>query len=196
MESVAAVEDEVDFDESREEELEIENKEGGFVVNEPEEEFEKVTQSSGVEEAAAQELLYTGVEDEAVVEDEMHERKEDKYASRVEGDEEEIDEEVINEQEPDLVVKDKCNGFKVVFDDSDCVLERVASADSIDSNSSIHSAASETSHKLEAIMLDRIAAIDQIRNLLETELENGKIMCVQFSFNFCFVWSSDDTSPY
>jgi hypothetical protein len=70
----------------------------------------------------------------------------------------------------------KCNEFEVAFDATDCPIERVASNDSVESNNSIHSKASEISHKLEAIMLDRIAAIDQIRNLLETELENGKII--------------------
>ncbi len=166
MESGAEVEDEVDFDESRDEKSEIEDEEESFVANERDE----VAEKHSVEEAAAQELLYTGVEDEAIVEDEGHERKEDNYASR-----------------PDLVVEVKRNGFEVVFDASDCPLERVASNESIDSNSSIHSTASEISHMLEAIMLDRIAAIDQIRHLLETELENGKITCVQLLFNVYMV---------
>jgi hypothetical protein len=69
----------------------------------------------------------------------------------------------------------------VDYDASDSPIERVESNDSMESNSSIQSKASEISHKLETIMLDRIAAIDQIRNLLETELENGKIMyCAYF----------------
>ena len=161
IESGAAVEDEVDFDENRDDTSDIEDEEEGSVANEREENVEKDTQSNGVEEVAGQEWLYTGVEDEAIVEDEGHERKEDNDASQ-----------------PDHFVKVKRNGFEVVFDASDCPLERVASNDSVDSNSSIHSTASEISHKLEAIMLDRIAAIDLIRNLLETELENGKILCV------------------
>lgn len=53
-------------------------------------------------------------------------------------------------------------------------IEPALSNDSVESSSSMNSNASEISNKLEAIMLDRIAAIDQIRNLLETELENGK----------------------
>jgi hypothetical protein len=161
IESGAAVEDEVDFDENRDDTSDIEDEEEGSVANEREENVEKDTQSNGVDEVAGQEWLYTGVEDEAIVEDEGHERKEDNDASQ-----------------PDHFVKVKRNGFEVVFDASDCPLERVASNDSVDSNSSIHSTASEISHKLEAIMLDRIAAIDLIRNLLETELENGKILCV------------------
>jgi hypothetical protein len=158
-ESGAAVKDEVDFDENRDDTSDIEDE--GSVANEREENVEKDTQSNGVEEVAGQEWRYTGVEDEAIVEDEGHERKEDNDASQ-----------------PDHFVKVKGNRFEVVFDASDCPLERVASNDSVDSNSSIHSTASEISHKLEAIMLDRIAAIDLIRNLLETELENGKILCV------------------
>lgn len=63
-----------------------------------------------------------------------------------------------------------------VEDDADSPIECVGSTDSMESNTSIQSKASEISHKLESIMLDRIAAIDQIRNLLETELENGKII--------------------
>jgi len=161
MESGAAVEDEVDFDECRDDTSDIEDEEEGFIANEREEEAEKDTQSNGVEEVAGQERLHKGVEDEAIV----------------------------DASQPDHFVKVKRNGFEVVFDASDCPLERVASNDSLDSNSSIHSTASEISHKLEAIMLDRIAAIDLIRNLLETELENGKI-CV---YNFVqFLWSSDD----
>jgi hypothetical protein len=54
-------------------------------------------------------------------------------------------------------------------------IEPALSNDSVESSSSMNSNASEISNKLEAIMLDRIAAIDQIRNLLETELENGKM---------------------
>jgi hypothetical protein len=54
-------------------------------------------------------------------------------------------------------------------------IEPAVSNDSVESSSSMNSNASEISNKLEAIMLDRIAAIDQIRNLLETELENGKM---------------------
>ena len=160
-ESGAAVKDEVDFDENRDDTSDIEDEEEGSVANEREENVEKDTQSNGVEEVAGQEWRYTGVEDEAIVEDEGHERKEDNDASQ-----------------PDHFVKVKRNRFEVVFDASDCPLERVAANDSVDSNSSIHSTASEISHKLEAIMLDRIAAIDLIRNLLETELENGKILCV------------------
>lgn len=60
-------------------------------------------------------------------------------------------------------------------------IDLVASNESVDSNSSMDSNVSEISNKLEAIMLDRIAAIDQIRNLLETELENDNDLIAEFT---------------
>jgi hypothetical protein len=77
---------------------------------------------------------------------------------------------------------------RVVFNDLvdyDGPIERVGSNISMDSECLIQTKVGEISHKLETVMLDRIAAIDLVRKLLETELENGKIMyCAHFIYIF------------
>lgn len=199
IESEAVVEAEVGFDECRDDKSERMDEEEIFVAddestNEDEEELLKDAQRNVAEEAAAQKLLDTGVDRESTVEDEGHDGKQDmemydvtnvssydssaeNYASRAE--EERVEEEEQGFDEEEIIER---NDVEAVFDASNFPIESVASNESVNSNSSIHSTASDVSNKLEAIMLDRIAAIDQIRNLLETELENGKIICM-FFFN-------------
>jgi len=189
IESGAVVEDEVDFDECRDDKSERVVEEDRIVAddestNEDEEENLKDAPRNVAEEAAAQKLLDTGVERESPVEDEGHDGKQDtemcdvtnvssydasaeNNASRVE--EKRVEEEEQRFHEEEIIER---NDVEAMFDASNFPIESVASNESVESNSSILSMASDISNKLEAIMLDRIAAIDQIRNLLETELEN------------------------